>query len=82
MPRSWCNGDWIEDDDFRIAAGDRGLLHGLGLFETLLAIDGRPVFADRHLVRLKHGCQRLGWPLETAGLPMAMAELLEKNGLH
>jgi branched-subunit amino acid aminotransferase/4-amino-4-deoxychorismate lyase len=82
VPRIWCNGDWIDAEDFRIAAGDRGLLHGLGLFETLLAIDGRPVFADRHLARLQHGCLRLGWPLETAGLSVTMAELLEKNGLH
>ena len=82
MPHIWRNGEWIESGDFRIAAGDRALLHGLGLFETLLAIDGRPVFADRHVGRMKHACQRLGWPLETAGLPVAMAELLEKNGLH
>ena len=82
MPRIWCNGEWTDADDFRIAAGDRGLLHGLALFETLLAIDGRPVFSDRHFCRLQHGCQRLDWPLETSGFYPAMADLLEKNSLQ
>ncbi len=82
MSRIWCNGEWIAAEDFRVAPTDRILLHGLGLFETLLAINGRPLFANRHLERMKLGCQRLGWPLETAGLDAVMAELLEKNGLH
>lgn len=41
---------------------DRGLTHGLGVFETLLAADGRLVRADLHWERLKSGCARLGIP--------------------
>lgn len=60
---------------------DRGLLHGLGVFETLLAIDGKPVFAGRHLARLSGACERLGWRLEVGGLEATMEELLAANQL-
>lgn len=77
----WCNGDWIQALEFSIVHTDRILLHGLGLFETLLAIHGRPVFPDRHLARLAHGADRLGWKLETDVSLKAMSELLERNAL-
>jgi len=64
MTYIWRNGQWIEAETLHIAPGDRGLLHGLGLFETLLAIDGRAVFPDQHLARLKSGCRQLGWNLD------------------
>lgn len=43
-----------------IAADDRGLQYGDGLFETSLLIDGRVRFLDDHLERLFRGCERLG----------------------
>jgi branched-subunit amino acid aminotransferase/4-amino-4-deoxychorismate lyase len=64
MTRLWRNGQWIELLDSAIAPTDRGLMHGLGLFETMLAIGGKPVFAKRHLARLARNCQRLGWEPE------------------
>lgn len=76
----WCNGQWLEPTDFRIAPTDRGLLHGLGLFETILAVDGHPVFAERHLKRLALGCERLGWPLDFPDVVGTMAELAARNG--
>jgi branched-subunit amino acid aminotransferase/4-amino-4-deoxychorismate lyase len=41
---------------------DRGFLVGDGLFETILAISGRPLFVDQHLARLGRGCAVLGLP--------------------
>lgn len=81
MNRIWCNGQWIEPLDFSIATTDRGLIHGLGLFETLLAVDGRPVFAEHHLKRFTSGCERLGWRMETTDLAAVMCELLHHNHL-
>jgi branched-subunit amino acid aminotransferase/4-amino-4-deoxychorismate lyase len=81
MTRIWCNGQWIDPLDFNIASTDRGLMHGLGLFETLLAVDGRPVFAGHHLERFARGCERLGWRMETADLAAVMIELLHHNQL-
>jgi 4-amino-4-deoxychorismate lyase len=43
-----------------IAADDRGLHYGDGLFETALSIDGRVRFLDDHLERLFRGCERFG----------------------
>ena len=80
MTLIWCNGEWLEPSDFRISPTDRGLMHGLGLFETILAIDGKPVFAERHLARLASGCERLGWSLEIQGLREIMSELLVQSG--
>ncbi len=41
---------------------DRGLLLGDGLFETILALAGRPVAMEAHLDRLMAGCGSLGLP--------------------
>lgn len=43
-----------------VAADDRGLHFGDGLFETLAVRDGRPRFWKRHWRRLGAGCERLG----------------------
>src|SRR3954463_14519965 len=45
-----------------IAADDRGFTLGDGLFETLLAVDGRPRDWGEHMVRLAAGCGVLGLP--------------------
>ncbi|MBN8726813.1 MAG: aminodeoxychorismate lyase [Xanthomonadales bacterium] len=41
---------------------DRGLAYGDGLFETILAVDGRAPLWLRHMARLAEGCARLGLP--------------------
>lgn len=55
-----------------VAADDRGLQYGDGLFETMAAVDGRIRHLDRHLARLEDGCRRLG-------IPMPAATLLEQD---
>ncbi len=60
---------------------DRGAIHGLGLFETMLAIDGVLLFAERHLTRLRSGHEKLGWPVEFPEFRDIAAELLVKNHL-
>ncbi|BCX49791.1 4-amino-4-deoxychorismate lyase [Haloferula helveola] len=39
---------------------DRSFTHGLGVFETMLAVDGRLVAPELHFERLQAGCLRLG----------------------
>lgn len=46
----------------QISALDRGLAYGDGLFETILVMEGIPVFLNQHLDRLHLGCRRLGLP--------------------
>ena len=74
----WCNGEWRAD--LPASFMDRGHLHGLALFETLLAVNGKPCAAERHLIRLAKGCEQLGWSISQADLPEIMRELLARNG--
>ena len=61
---------------------DRGLLLGDGLFETLLALDGRLVWAEAHLDRLDRGCAALGLPAPgRAAAIAAMSAAIEGAGL-
>lgn len=57
------------------------MMLGLGLFETILALDGEPVFCERHLTRLRGSCARLDWHLELPDLLEIMRELLQRNDL-
>jgi branched-subunit amino acid aminotransferase/4-amino-4-deoxychorismate lyase len=81
MTQLWCNGQWLDFLDFPSSPMDRGSLHGLGLFETLLALDGAPVFANRHLARLQQACTRLGWSISLPDFHITAAELLARNDL-
>jgi 4-amino-4-deoxychorismate lyase len=54
------NGVECNDHAHAIAANDRGLNYGDGLFETVLMKNGTACLIDAHLERLKHGCERLG----------------------
>jgi branched-chain amino acid aminotransferase len=81
MSQLWCNGQWLDVLDFAISPNDRGLMHGLGLFETILAVDGRPIFVDLHLARLHAACLRLGWQMEFPDLEKIIVELITLNGL-
>ncbi|MEO8616889.1 MAG: aminotransferase class IV [Luteolibacter sp.] len=81
MTQIWCNGEWLDPLDFSASLMDRGSILGLGLFETMLAVDGVPVFVERHLARLRSGCERLGWHVMLPDLQEIINELLVKNGL-
>jgi len=60
MPMVWCEGEWFMDADFAVSARDRGLLHGVGAFETMLAVDGVIHYGEKHLRRLKGAIERMG----------------------
>ncbi len=46
------------------ALGD-GFMFGLGIYETIRMLDGRPAFLDRHVARLQQGARVLGLELPT-----------------
>ncbi len=43
-----------------VAAEDRGLMYGDGVFRTLILRDGQPRWWDAHLAKLAQDCDRLG----------------------
>ena len=44
-----------------VAAADRGLSYGDGVFETIAVVEHEPRLWERHLDRLERGCERLGF---------------------
>jgi branched-chain amino acid aminotransferase len=79
----WSNGTFFEGP-LAVSPADRGLTHGLGVFETLLAVDGRPLALDLHLARIRDGAARLGLDggkLDEAEISSATVGLLERAGL-
>ena len=81
----WSDGEFLEEENFKISPFDRGLCHGLSLFETLLAVDGRLCLLPEHLERMRQSLAGIGVTsirLDDAQLREAMASLLHKNGLE
>jgi 4-amino-4-deoxychorismate lyase len=56
-----------------VAATDRGLAYGDGVFRTLLAKGGKPAAWERHYRKLAHDCAALGLPCPPE--PLLSAEL-------
>lgn len=81
MTQLWCNGQWLEARDFSVLPTDRGVMLGFGVFETILVLDGEPIFAARHLERLRGSCLRLGWQTDLGDLEKIMRELIQRNYL-
>lgn len=80
----WINGKFVSREEARASAFDAGLLHAVGLFETMLAAPiagdeeatrGRVFRIQRHMERLERSARTLGL---TDGLKVrALQELVE-----
>ncbi len=81
MNTIWCNCEWLPGGGYPGAAQDRGAFLGLGLFETMGAVEGVPVFLERHLARVRQSCLRLGWSVDLENLAELARELCVRNGL-
>jgi branched-chain amino acid aminotransferase len=79
----WFDGHVIGKTQVRLDPADRGLLLGDGLFETLLARDGKIEHEDLHLQRLRNSATMLGIPLpyEADTISAGLAALLTASGL-
>ncbi len=56
----WINGEFVERDSARVSVFDAGFQHGVGLFETMLAVGGEIAHVRRHMRRLKNSAAELG----------------------
>lgn len=81
MDEIWCNGRWLDAAQSPMVVMDRTAMLGLGLFETMLAVDGGVAFAERHLERIRRGGERFGWEIELPGFHAIATEVLVRNGL-
>jgi len=80
----YLNGFWRRGDDARISVFDRGLLYGDGLFEAIMAYDGKVYWLDRHLDRLYEGAHttRIELPLSKDEFKKVVVETVKKNNLR
>lgn len=79
----FLNGDFIASDAARIDPGDRGLLLGDGLFETMRCFQGRAFDLDAHWERLSRGAGvlQISLPLNCQELGQHISQLLSVNQL-
>jgi 4-amino-4-deoxychorismate lyase len=73
---SWLNGQPC----IGLPVHDRGLAYGDGLFETIRVADSQAPLLDRHLQRLRDGCQRLAIPIDTDELRNELARFFPVLG--
>lgn len=79
----YLNGEIVDVTEARVAVTNPGLLHGVGLFETLRSYAGRPFRLDEHLVRMQSSAEKLNMPLGNAleRVPEAIGMVLQANEL-
>lgn len=85
MPETvWINGKFLSRDDARVSAFDAGLVHGVGLFETMLAspIRGDEAATRGRVFRIHHHMERVQASAAMLGLTeslkvRALQELVE-----
>jgi branched-chain amino acid aminotransferase len=78
----WLNGRVLEEAEARVSALDAGLQHGVGLFETMQARNGRVFRLADHLERLAGSAAELGLadPLRVEPLAEAVGEMMTRWG--
>lgn len=69
----WLNGAFVDPDEAKVSAFDAGFQHGVGLFETVLAVDGEAVMLEAHLRRLAGSAKALGLTQRMRVAPLAQA---------
>jgi branched-chain amino acid aminotransferase len=83
MTMVMLNGVLMGAEQALLSALDRGLTHGLGLYETLRLVDGAPAFYEEHIARLQTGMSAMGIepPFDRAGLADQIARLSEASAV-
>ena len=72
----WHNGALHEGTTITLDAGDRGLLLGDGLFETIAVFNRTPFRLADHWDRMEAAAARLGIPFDRAALDRAASALV------
>jgi branched-chain amino acid aminotransferase len=78
MSRAWFNGARVEGP-LAVERGERGLLLGDGLFETILVLNRTPLWGNMHFLRLEAAAQELGIGFDRDSLDDAVAEILKES---
>jgi branched-chain amino acid aminotransferase len=79
----YYNGQLVSIKEAAISVSNPSFLHGVGLFETLRAYDGKPFRLAEHVERLRASAHRFNMPVADAieKIPSAVEQTLEANKL-
>lgn len=77
MRRVWFNGARFPNGVLTVDAGERGLLLGDGLFETMLVVNRTALWGNMHLARLEASAKEMGLPFARDVADDAIAALLD-----
>ena len=79
----WLNGQFISADEASLSIFDAGIQHGIGLFETMAAANGRVFRAEDHVKRLIESARllRLSERLQVAPLVEAVQLAVTHNSI-
>ncbi len=79
----YINGKLVPAKEAKISVFDGGYLYGEGLFETMLAVEGRVPFLRDNYRRMKQGAKTIGLslPINLAQLAQAIDKTLRANQL-
>ncbi|MDD4888497.1 MAG: aminotransferase class IV [Phycisphaerae bacterium] len=82
--RVYLNGEIVDDDKAFISASDGGLLHSIGLFETVRVYGGVVFRLDEHIARMMRSAERLDLTLRQSAddIRQAAAAVIEANELR
>ncbi len=79
----WLNGEFVDHDSATVPVFDAGFQHGVGLFETMSARNGRVFRAEAHMHRLIESARELllSDRLREAPLVEAVNHVVQRNDL-
>lgn len=88
----WINGRFVDKDQATVSAFDAGFVHGVGLFETMLAAPlpddpassaGRVFRVHKHMERMEASARALGMAgaLKVRALQELVEHVVERSGL-
>ncbi len=85
MSDVFLDGVFVSREEARVSALDAGFQHGVGLFETMLAVGGdspRVLWLDEHMARLTDSADALGLSdsIDAEGLGAAVVETVRRSG--
>lgn len=80
---TWINGNFVEPEQATVSAFDAGMLHGVGLFETMRAQNSQVFRLYDHLQRLRDSAKELGLTddLRINALAEAVRRVLDRSEL-
>ncbi len=83
-PMVYCNGAWVRQSEATVPFMDSGFWYGDGLFETLLAANGRIFRVRKHLERIHSGMRilQIDFPCTDDQVIELLEEALERNSLE